>query len=332
MKASPDPSQSAALEWVRFEHESLDCEHPRLEGQRVLFRDGEALRRWLQDSSLKEERQALLGWSEVGRLESSAAWPWNERLRRWLEEGLALPAQMDADELRLGLRSHAQLDARALGLRATLIGWPESPELPDGYRHTSPGRIEAHRPEMVRLWRERGVAHSNLPHTIDWHSPSGFEWGYSGSGPAELALNLLAAADPCPPEEQIQRWNLERQYGIESLREQLEQAEGQQEILALEGRLEAAYELLAAGAPSPGVQFRHAQGPRSNPDFYGGGLDPDPFTQGWVRERTARLYQSFKEEFISILPPEGGSFTLSKIRRWLETRQPQKVQTPRVLH
>lgn len=28
------------------------------------------------------------------------------------------------------------------------------------------------------------------------HSPTGFEWGYMGSGPADLALNILAAALP----------------------------------------------------------------------------------------------------------------------------------------
>lgn len=31
-----------------------------------------------------------------------------------------------------------------------------------------------------------------LPHAIVRHSPDGFEFGYAGSGPAELALNLLA--------------------------------------------------------------------------------------------------------------------------------------------
>lgn len=30
-----------------------------------------------------------------------------------------------------------------------------------------------------------------LPHMYVHHSPDGFEWGYAGSGPAELALNLL---------------------------------------------------------------------------------------------------------------------------------------------
>lgn len=31
---------------------------------------------------------------------------------------------------------------------------------------------------------------TNVPHNIVYHSPTGFEWGYYGSGPAELALNL----------------------------------------------------------------------------------------------------------------------------------------------
>ena len=33
----------------------------------------------------------------------------------------------------------------------------------------------------------------NSPHRIAKHSPDGFEWGYGGSGPADLALNILAA-------------------------------------------------------------------------------------------------------------------------------------------
>ena len=27
---------------------------------------------------------------------------------------------------------------------------------------------------------------------VAWHSPDGFEWGYAGSGPADLALSILA--------------------------------------------------------------------------------------------------------------------------------------------
>jgi len=33
--------------------------------------------------------------------------------------------------------------------------------------------------------------HANIPQAIVCHSPTGFEWGYGGSGPADLALNIL---------------------------------------------------------------------------------------------------------------------------------------------
>lgn len=48
-------------------------------------------------------------------------------------------------------------------------------------------------PEDVVLWRdEHGVAHASIPHAVR-HSPSGIEWGYGGSGPADLALSVLLA-------------------------------------------------------------------------------------------------------------------------------------------
>ena len=34
---------------------------------------------------------------------------------------------------------------------------------------------------------------TNVPHLVVEHSPTGFEWGYEGSGPADLALNILEA-------------------------------------------------------------------------------------------------------------------------------------------
>jgi len=47
----------------------------------------------------------------------------------------------------------------------------------------------------VRLWRglQDGFleAMSNVPREIVNHSTDGFEWGYLGSGPADLALNIL---------------------------------------------------------------------------------------------------------------------------------------------
>src|SRR5690554_605825 len=32
---------------------------------------------------------------------------------------------------------------------------------------------------------------TNVPHAWKHHSPSGMAWGYGGSGPADLALNIL---------------------------------------------------------------------------------------------------------------------------------------------
>jgi hypothetical protein len=34
-------------------------------------------------------------------------------------------------------------------------------------------------------------AYTNVPHLVVHHSPTGYEWGYGGSGPADLALNVL---------------------------------------------------------------------------------------------------------------------------------------------
>ena len=44
--------------------------------------------------------------------------------------------------------------------------------------------------------RPNGRLACNLPQTHKHHSPSGFEFGYNGSGPADLALNVLASIVP----------------------------------------------------------------------------------------------------------------------------------------
>lgn len=51
-----------------------------------------------------------------------------------------------------------------------------------GVEHVSP--IMLHR-------LEGGEAHVSIPQRWKVHSPTGFEWGYRGSGPADLALNIL---------------------------------------------------------------------------------------------------------------------------------------------
>lgn len=42
----------------------------------------------------------------------------------------------------------------------------------------------------VILWRKDGKVITNVPHAVTHHSPDGFEFGYGGSGPADLALNI----------------------------------------------------------------------------------------------------------------------------------------------
>lgn len=41
------------------------------------------------------------------------------------------------------------------------------------------------------------MLHFNIPRRHVDHSPSGWEWGYGGSGPADLALNILACFEDC---------------------------------------------------------------------------------------------------------------------------------------
>ena len=43
---------------------------------------------------------------------------------------------------------------------------------------------------------EDGNCVTNVPHTCVEHSPDGFEFGYGGSGPSDLALNILNAYYP----------------------------------------------------------------------------------------------------------------------------------------
>ena len=47
-------------------------------------------------------------------------------------------------------------------------------------------QIEPHRVEVVDEGCKRPLVHQCL------HSPDGFEWGYPGSGPADLARSILA--------------------------------------------------------------------------------------------------------------------------------------------
>ena len=43
----------------------------------------------------------------------------------------------------------------------------------------------------ILLRRVDGQTYTNVPHLVTHHSPTGYEWGFGGSGPADLALNIL---------------------------------------------------------------------------------------------------------------------------------------------
>jgi hypothetical protein len=45
--------------------------------------------------------------------------------------------------------------------------------------------------DIVCARGQNGAPETNVPRRITRHSPDGFEWGYGGSGPADLALNIL---------------------------------------------------------------------------------------------------------------------------------------------
>lgn len=50
--------------------------------------------------------------------------------------------------------------------------------------------------KMVTVWKEGDDGDAMLPMRNDLrnHSPTGAEWGYGGSGPAQLALAILSDA------------------------------------------------------------------------------------------------------------------------------------------
>jgi hypothetical protein len=55
--------------------------------------------------------------------------------------------------------------------------------------------------EGVTCWRAPdGTARSSIPQWHVHYAPKGFDWGFGGSGPADLALNVLALFLPLAPE------------------------------------------------------------------------------------------------------------------------------------
>jgi hypothetical protein len=60
------------------------------------------------------------------------------------------------------------------------------------YRHRNHDVYLPYRPgDDITLKRDGDRRTVNVPRVFTRHSPDGYEWGYGGSGPAELALNIL---------------------------------------------------------------------------------------------------------------------------------------------
>jgi hypothetical protein len=108
----------------------------------------------------------------------------------------------------------------------------------------------------VRLCRHDGRPVVNLEQALVLHSPTGFEWGYGGSGPADLALNILlrfVGRERAEELHQAFKWRfiapLPEEGGIitrEAIEEWIDQ-EGKAEFLLYRGS-SGAFEAFAGGA------------------------------------------------------------------------------------
>ena len=80
-----------------------------------------------------------------------------------------------------------------LGVNVRIV--PAPPNATQRPRGDKPAALVAcaERGRSVRLWRDAdGTARMTCPHAVR-HSPSGPEWGYLGSGPADCARSVLLA-------------------------------------------------------------------------------------------------------------------------------------------
>lgn len=83
--------------------------------------------------------------------------------------------------------------SRKRGMGATCAGKcgeaATLPQLLDEVVLNGAGKLEDVGLVCMRL--QDGRAACNVPHVVKCHSTSGMDWGYPGSGPADLALNVL---------------------------------------------------------------------------------------------------------------------------------------------
>lgn len=109
--------------------------------------------------------------------------------------GDGAPSAHDRASLRLVVARGANVQAATAATGVPIL--PEAESL-TGY------------PDDVVLWRTlEGEAQASVPH-VSRHSPTGIEWGYGGSGPADLARSiLLTLADRSTADALYQRFKAE---------------------------------------------------------------------------------------------------------------------------
>ncbi|MDT7858131.1 hypothetical protein RQM47_15900 [Rubrivirga sp. S365] len=122
-----------------------------------------------------------------------------------------------------GLGRRAQGLPTTLGVNVRVVVWPAldarpctAAEPPVGYETDGGG--ERTPALAVRLWRDAdgtarmtavGDGEANCPHVVR-HSPSGPEWGYGGSGPADCARSvLLTLTDEATADRHYQNFKAE---------------------------------------------------------------------------------------------------------------------------
>lgn len=69
-------------------------------------------------------------------------------------------------------------------------GWKDSAGQAPNAPVNAVGPLFQH--DIICTRNQNGTASVNIQQRIVRHSPDGFEWGYAGSGPSELALNILS--------------------------------------------------------------------------------------------------------------------------------------------
>lgn len=98
-----------------------------------------------------------------------------------------------------GLSNPESIRAGIGPICASKMGGGAQPEAPGGFEDH-----EVYSPQPItegltfsRIEKHPGAREAllvtNVPHVVVSHSPTGYEWGYGGSGPADLALNIAEA-------------------------------------------------------------------------------------------------------------------------------------------